>query len=110
MKARSACWCCKIDAATEQRLSRTDPRTHSRFHSDRGHQLLGQGFLAEAEGEFQEAISLNPANADAHAGLATVFEETNNFSGARAEAEAALQSAPVCRTFSNPRPARFARQ
>ena len=81
----------KIDAAAEQRLAKTDPRTHSRFHSSRGDQLLRQGFLAEAEREFREAISLNPANADGHAGLASVLESENNFTGARSEAEEALR-------------------
>jgi len=81
----------KIDATAEQRLAKTDSRTHSRFHSDRGRQFLRQGFLSEAESEFHKAIVLNPANAEAHAGLATVFEAKNNFAGARSEAEEALR-------------------
>ena len=81
----------KIDAAAEQRLAKSDPRTHSRFHSSRGDQLLRQGFLEEAEREYREAISLNLENADAHAGLASVLEATNNPSGARSEAEQALR-------------------
>lgn len=81
----------KIDAAAEQRLAKADPRTHSRFHSDRGNQLLRQGFLPEAEREFREAISLYGENAEAHAGLASVLEATNNLAGARAEAEEALR-------------------
>jgi Flp pilus assembly protein TadD/TolB-like protein len=81
----------KIDAAAEQRLAKADPRTHSRFHSSRGDQLLRQGFLSEAEREFREAISLNPENAEAHAGLANVLESTNNAAGARSEAEEALR-------------------
>lgn len=88
----------KIDAVAEQRLAKADFRTHSRFHSDRGHQFLRQGFLAEAEREFREAISLNPANADAHAGLADVLEDTNNPAGARSEAEEALRQ----RQFAEP--------
>jgi len=88
----------KIDAAAEQRLAKTDPHSHSRFHSDRGRQFLRQGFLAEAEREFREAISLNPANADAHAGLANVLEDTNNPAGARSEAEEALRQ----RQFAEP--------
>lgn len=81
----------KIDAAAEQRLAKADPRTHSRFHSGRGDQLLLQGFLEEAEREFREAISLNPENADAHAGLASVLEAKNDLAGARSEAEEALR-------------------
>lgn len=81
----------KIDATAEQRLAKTDAHTHSRFHSDRGRQFLRQGFLNEAENEFHEAIALNPGNAEAHAGLATVLEAKNNFAGARSEAEEALR-------------------
>jgi Flp pilus assembly protein TadD/TolB-like protein len=81
----------KIEAAAEQRLSKTDPKTHAQFHADRGHQLLAQGFLSEAENEFREAITLNPSNAEAHAGLASVLEAENNPTAARAEANDALR-------------------
>jgi len=81
----------KIDAIAEQRLAKTDPRTHAQFHSDRGHQLLAQGFLSEAEAEFREAVVLNSSNAEAHAGLASVLESENNPAAARSEAEEALR-------------------
>jgi tetratricopeptide (TPR) repeat protein len=84
----------KISAVAEQRLAKTDPRTHAQFHTDRGHQLLKQGFLGEAEREFREAVALNPSNAEAHAGLATVLESSNHFDQARSEAEEALRLRP----------------
>ncbi len=80
----------KIEAVAEQRLAKTDARTHAQFHTDRGHQLLAQGFLSEAEAEFREATALNPSNPEAHAGLASVLESENNPSAARSEAEEAL--------------------
>jgi tetratricopeptide (TPR) repeat protein/TolB-like protein len=80
-----------VGAVAEQRLARTDPLTHAQFHSDRGHQLLTQGFLFEAETEFREAITLNSSNPEAHAGLAGVLEAQNNEAGARAEAQEALR-------------------
>ena len=80
----------KIEAVAEQRLAKTDAGTHAQFHTDRGHQLLAQGFLSEAEAEFREAIALNPSNPEAHAGLASVLESENNPAAARSEAEEAL--------------------
>jgi len=84
----------EIQATAEQRLSQTDPHTHSQYHSARGHDLLGQGFFSEAEGEFREAISLNDNSGEAHAGLARVLEAVSNFAGAREEANAALRLKP----------------
>jgi tetratricopeptide (TPR) repeat protein len=81
----------KLDAAAELRLAKSDPKTHAQFHADRGDQLLAQGFLAEAETEFHEAIALNPSNAEAHAGLASALEAENNPTAARTEAEEALR-------------------
>jgi Flp pilus assembly protein TadD/TolB-like protein len=80
-----------IEAAAEQRLAKSDLRTHAQFHADRGHEFLRQGFVSEAEREFREAIALNVANADAHSGLAAVLEANNDEAGARLEAEMALR-------------------
>jgi tetratricopeptide (TPR) repeat protein/TolB-like protein len=81
----------KIDATAEQRLAQTDPRTHAQYHGDRGRDLLAQGFVAEAEREFREALGLDASNAASHAGLARVLELRGDSSGARLEAEAALR-------------------
>jgi tetratricopeptide (TPR) repeat protein len=88
----------KIDAAAEPRLAKTDARTHAKFHSDRGHQLLAQGFLSEAEAEFRKALALNFSNAEAHSGLASVLEAENELAAARTEAEQSLR----LRQFSEP--------
>ncbi len=87
-----------IEAVAEQRLAKTDPSTHAQFHADRGHELLRQGFVSEAEREFREALALNTFNADAHAGLAGVLEANHDDDGARLEAEQALR----LREFSEP--------
>jgi Flp pilus assembly protein TadD/TolB-like protein len=88
----------ELDAVAEQRLTKDDPRVHARFHADRGHELLAQGFVAEAESEFRESVTLDPSNAEAHAGLARVLEANQDAAGARAEAEAALR----LRQFAEP--------
>jgi tetratricopeptide (TPR) repeat protein len=84
----------EIQATAEQRLAKTDPRTHAAFHVVRGHELLGQGFATEAEGEFREAVSLDKSNPEAHAGLAHVLETKHDLAGARTEAETALRLRP----------------
>jgi len=87
----------KIAATAEQKLSPTNAATHAQFHVDRGHQLLAQGFLTEAEREFREAIALNAANAEAHAGLAGALE-AGDPGAARSEAVVALR----LRQFAEP--------
>lgn len=84
----------KISAVAEQRLAKTDPRTHAQFHTNRGSQLLKQGFLSEAEREFREAIALNPSNAEAHAGLASALEASEHLPEARSEAQEAVRLNP----------------
>lgn len=84
----------EIENAAEARLANADPRTHAAFHADRGRELLDQGFTAEAERSFREALLLDPTNAGAHAGLARVLENNNDAEGARAEAETSVRLQP----------------
>jgi tetratricopeptide (TPR) repeat protein/TolB-like protein len=79
-----------IQAAAEERLAKTDAVTHAVFHVGRGRELLAQGFVAEAQKQFEEAVSLDSSNAEAHAGMAHALEAANDFGSARAEAEKAL--------------------
>jgi len=79
-----------IQAAAEERLAKTDPATHAVFHVGRGQELLSQGFVAEAQKQFEEAVALAAASAEAHAGLARALEAANDITAARAEAEKAL--------------------
>jgi tetratricopeptide (TPR) repeat protein/TolB-like protein len=79
-----------IQAAAEERLAKADPATHAIFHVGRGQELLAQGFVAEAQKQFEEAAALDSTNAEAHAGLAHALEAANDIAGARTEAEKAL--------------------
>jgi tetratricopeptide (TPR) repeat protein len=92
----------KIGAVAEQRLAKTDPHAHAHFHTDRGHQLLVQGFLSEAEPEFREAIALDPSIPEAHAGLASALEAESNGTEFRAEARAQAEEALRLRQFPEP--------
>ena len=80
----------EVEAAAEQKLAKADSHTHAKFHADRGHEFLTQGFVAEAEQEFREALRLDSSNAEAHAGLAGVLAANGDDPGARSEANSAL--------------------
>jgi len=84
----------EITNAIEASLANADPQTHAAFHSDRGHELLNQGFVAEAEKELKEAIMRDPTSAEAHAGLARVAENRNDAARAHSEANASLRLKP----------------
>jgi Tfp pilus assembly protein PilF/TolB-like protein len=84
----------EITNAMEQSLAKADPRTHASFHVDRGRDLLHQGFTAEAEKEFREAIMRDPTSAAAHAGLAQASESLNDTAAARNEAATSLRLQP----------------
>jgi Tfp pilus assembly protein PilF len=58
-----------------------------------------QGEIVEAETEFREAVVLDPTNALAHAGLAEILENRNDFPGARGEANAANRLALSAQAF-----------
>ena len=87
-----------IQAAAEERLAKTNPATHAVFHVGRGQELLAQGFVAEAQKQFEEAVALDASSAEAHAGLARALEAANDITAARAEAEKAL----AIRVFVDP--------
>src|SRR5262249_209842 len=91
----------EIRSENERKLAKADPTTHSHFHIDRGHMMLSQSFLLEAEKEFREAISLDPALAGAHSGLGMVMAtmamntpSANLVNGARTEANTSLRLQP----------------
>jgi len=84
----------EIDKVNEQRLANSDPQTHADYHVQQGLNLLTEGFVTEAEKEFQEAIRVNSLSAAAHTGLARVLEKLNDAAGARSEANVALKLQP----------------
>jgi Tfp pilus assembly protein PilF len=81
----------EIENAMEQNLAKTDPKTHAKFHVDHGRELLERGLVADADREFREAVTLDPANAKAHAGLARVAESKGDLDTAKKEAQTSLQ-------------------
>lgn len=84
----------EVERTAEARLANGDPKEHAAFHSDRGQQLLSQGFYGDAAKAFEEAITLDPTNASAHAGLAQAYSAIGKDKEAIAEASAALKLQP----------------
>lgn len=59
-----------------------------------GDHYLNAGLLVEAEREYGQALTVNPASSPAHAGLAQIRERTGDRDAARAEAQRSLDLAP----------------
>jgi tetratricopeptide (TPR) repeat protein len=84
----------EIENTNEARLAKSDPASHAEFHLLHGQELLQEGLPGEAEKQFREAVVLQPASAEAHAGLAEVFEAGQDSAGARNEARMSLKLQP----------------
>lgn len=89
----------EIENAEEARLRKTDPVHHAAFHVQRGQELMDEGLGSEAEKQYREAVLLDPTNAGAHAGLASVLETTQDTKDARSEAEASLRLKPSAQAY-----------
>jgi Tfp pilus assembly protein PilF len=84
----------EIHNLTEERLAKSDRKTHSAYHTDRGKDLSARGAMVDAEAEFREAISLDYNNAAAHAGMAHAMEQTGDSFNARSEAQTSVRLQP----------------
>ncbi|MFI5089829.1 MAG: tetratricopeptide repeat protein [Terriglobales bacterium] len=88
----------ELENQSEMKLADKPAREHAQFHAERGHELLNQGFVGEAEKHFREAVILDPTNAAAHLGLARILA-ADHPSEARAEAHSALILKPSAETW-----------
>lgn len=84
----------EIENSNEERLAKSDPASHAEFHVRHGQELMQEGLVGEAEKQFREAVVLVPTNAEAHAGLARVLEASQDYVGARNEAQESLKLKP----------------
>lgn len=89
----------EIENTNEARLATSDPASHAAFHVHHGQELLQTGLLAEADKQFREAVVLDPASAEAHAGLARVLEAGQDHVGARNEARMSLKLQPSAEAY-----------
>jgi tetratricopeptide (TPR) repeat protein len=75
----------------EQQFSRSDPRSHARYHVELGRELLTHGFATEAEAEFHHAAAVDPSSPAPLAALAEMYDARGDATQARSEAEASLR-------------------
>jgi tetratricopeptide (TPR) repeat protein len=81
----------EMSSWAEQRFSRSDARTHARFHVELGKELLAHGFTSEAATEFHHASIVDPSSSSPLIGLAEDYDARGDVVQARAEVEAALR-------------------
>jgi tetratricopeptide (TPR) repeat protein len=84
----------QLDQIRAARMSILPPAEQAAQYTQLGRDYLAQGLVPEAEQEFQAAITADPSNADAHAGLAQVRERSGSTVDARAEAQSSLNLHP----------------
>lgn len=89
----------EIQNAQELKYSGLSPAQHAAAHIANGNSFLAQNLDDQAEGEFREAILLDPTQAAAHVGLATVLEQQNELAEAKSEAVAASRLQPSAAAF-----------
>ncbi len=84
----------QLDQMRALRMATLPPAQQSTEYTQLGRDYLAQGLLPAAEQEFDAAVAANPANPQAHAGLAQVRERSGSLDDARTEAQASLKLAP----------------
>jgi tetratricopeptide (TPR) repeat protein len=80
-----------VDRALERRLEDEPPERHGAVHLARGKELLAAGRLLEAGRELTEAVSLLPADSEAHLALGRVYQAQGRQQQAVAELESSLK-------------------
>ena len=84
----------QLDQMRAIQMATLPPPQQAVQYTQLGSDYLAQGLLPEAEQEFHTALSADPGNAAAHAGIAQVRERSGSADDARAEAQISLQLAP----------------
>jgi tetratricopeptide (TPR) repeat protein len=84
----------QLDQMRAIQLAAQPPAQRATQYTQFGVQYLAQGLIPEAEQEFHSALTADPNNAAAHAGLAQVRERSGSADDARTEAHASLKTSP----------------
>lgn len=83
-----------MDQMEASRLAALTPQQRASTLSGQANDYLSRGLLLEAERLYQAAVAANSMADDAHTGLAKVRERAGDATGARQEAQAALELKP----------------
>jgi tetratricopeptide (TPR) repeat protein len=84
----------QLDQMRAIQMAALPPAEQAAQYSQLGTDYLAQGLIPEAEQEFHTALTANPGNAAAHAGIAQVRERSGSPGEARAEAQTSLKLSP----------------
>jgi len=84
-----------LDQMEATRLAALTPAQRAQTLANQAREYLSRGLLLESERLYQQAIAIDDRSDAAHEGLAEVRERTGETSGARKEAEAALELRPT---------------
>ena len=84
----------QLDQMRAIQMATLPPAQQAAQYGQLGIQYLAQGLVPEAEQEFHSALTADPKNAIAHAGLAQVRERSGSPDDARAEAQSSIKLSP----------------
>jgi tetratricopeptide (TPR) repeat protein len=84
----------QLDQMRAIQMASRPPTEQAAQYGQLGIQYLAQGLIPEAEQEFHSALTADPNNAIAHAGLAQVRERSGSPADARTEAQTSLKFKP----------------
>lgn len=84
----------QLDQMRALQMATLPPEKQAEQYAQLGDGYLAQGLVPEAEQQFHAALSANPKNAAAHAGIAQVRERSGSTDEARAEAQTSIKLAP----------------
>jgi tetratricopeptide (TPR) repeat protein len=83
-----------LDQVRAARMAMLPPEQRAVEYTQLGREYLAEGLLPEAETQFQFALAASPNSADAHAGMAQLYEASGDAAKARDEAKTSLIMKP----------------
>jgi tetratricopeptide (TPR) repeat protein len=89
----------ELQNAIEESVGKAKPSERAAIHIERAREFLANGAIAEAENQFRDALTLEPDNPSALAGIAHALLLENKFPQARREAVGALRLHPSVEAY-----------